>query len=414
MAKQLIISLNKYMNTKDKQLKIEEVLKRGVIKQVLPTEKEFKDKMMRKKLRFYIGADPTSTALHLSHAKNYMILEEFRQLGHEVIVLIGDFTARIGDPSGRDSQRAQLTREDVVKNVDSWLKQIKPLMDFTTKDNPPKVMYNHDWLAKLTMEDVVSLASNVTVQQMLERDMFAKRIKEEKPIYLHEFLYPLMQGYDSVAMEVDVELCGTDQIFNALVGRTLLKKLKNKEKFVVAVNLMENPVTGELMSKSKGTGIFLDFSASDMYGAIMAQPDEMTKVFFINNTRVPLSEIASLEKELSPKDLKMKAAYEVVKVFHGEEDALKSQTDFVARFQKKEIPDDMPEIMVKDEANDLQSIVKQCLPEESMSNIRRLIEQGGVKLEGKEVKKDVHEKIIIDSDEIILKVGKRKWFKIKN
>ncbi|HZJ41853.1 MAG TPA: tyrosine--tRNA ligase [Patescibacteria group bacterium] len=401
------------MNTKDKQLKIEEVLKRGVIKQVLPTEKEFKDKMMRKKLRFYIGADPTSTALHLSHAKNYMILEEFRQLGHEVIVLIGDFTARIGDPSGRDSQRAQLTREDVVKNVDSWLKQIKPLMDFTTKDNPPKVMYNHDWLAKLTMEDVVSLASNVTVQQMLERDMFAKRIKEEKPIYLHEFLYPLMQGYDSVAMEVDVELCGTDQIFNALVGRTLLKKLKNKEKFVVAVNLMENPVTGELMSKSKGTGIFLDFSASDMYGAIMAQPDEMTKVFFINNTRVPLSEIASLEKELSPKDLKMKAAYEVVKVFHGEEGALKSQTDFVARFQKKEIPDEMPEIMVKDEANDLQSIVKQCLPEESMSNIRRLIEQGGVKLEGKEVKKDVHEKIIIDSDGIILKVGKRKWFKMK-
>jgi tyrosyl-tRNA synthetase len=286
-------------------------------------------------------------------------------------------------------------------------------MDFSAKNNPPKVLYNHDWLAKLTMEDVVSLASKVTVQQMLERDMFEKRMKEEKPIYLHEFMYPLMQGYDSVAMDVDVELCGTDQIFNALMGRTLLKKLKNKEKFVVAVNLMENPKTGELMSKSKGTGIFLDFSTSDIYGAIMAQPDEMTKVFLINNTRLPLETITELEKELGPKEYKMRAAFEVVKVFRGEEEAKKAQADFILRFQKKEIPDEMVEVVIKKDTNDLLSIVKQCLPEESMSNIKRLIEQGSVKIQGREVKKDAHEKIIVDSADLVLKVGKRNWFRVK-
>jgi tyrosyl-tRNA synthetase len=401
------------MNLQEKEKKAEEILKRGVIKEILPKEKEFKDRLIKEKLRFYIGADPTSTALHLSHGKNYMILEEFRQLGHEVIVLIGDFTARIGDPSGKESARSQLSREEVVKNVDSWLKQIKSLMDFEAKENPPKVLYNHDWLAKLSMEDVVNLASNVTVQQMLERDMFEKRIKEEKPIYLHEFMYPLMQGYDSVAMDVDVELCGTDQIFNALMGRTLLRKLKNKDKFVVAVNLMENPVTGELMSKSRGTGIFLDYSPSDMYGAIMAQPDEMTKVFLINNTRIPLDEIKSLEKKLSPKDLKMRTAHEVVRIFHGEKKAQEAEADFVARIQKKEIPAKMLEVIIKDETSDLQAIVKECMPEESMSNIRRLIEQGGVKLAGTDVKNDIYEKIEISKTGTPLKVGKRKWFLLK-
>ena len=184
-------------------------------------------------------------------------------------------------------------------------------MDFEAKDNPPEIVYNNDWLSKLTMEDVVNLASNVTVQRMLERDMFQKRMAEEKPIYLHEFMYPLMQGYDSVALDVDVELCGTDQIFNALMGRTLIKKFKNKDKFVVAVNLMENPLTGELMSKSRGTGIFLNFSPEDMYGGIMSQPDEMIKVFLVNNTRFPLDEIEKIISEMNHRDAKMKTAYEI-------------------------------------------------------------------------------------------------------
>ncbi|MDI3496188.1 MAG: tyrosyl-tRNA synthetase [Patescibacteria group bacterium] len=401
------------MTIAEKTKKVDEILHRGVIKQILPTEEEFREKLINSTLRFYIGADPTSTALHLSHAKNYLLLEEFRQLGHEVIVLIGDFTARIGDPTGKETARQQLTRALVEKNVAGWVEQIKPLLDFNAKENPPLIKYNHDWLSQLTMEDVVSLAANVTVQQMLERDMFEKRMRASKPIYLHEFLYPLMQGYDSVALDVDVELCGTDQTFNALMGRTLLKKMKNKEKFVVAVNLMENPETGELMSKSRGTGIFLDFSAANMYGAIMAQPDVMSEVFLVNNTRLPLGEIVRLEKDLSPKDFKMRAAYEVVKILKGEKAAQAAQADFVSKFQKKEIPVKMAEISLGDSKTDLLSILKQCLPTLSNSELRRLVEQGGVKIDGKEAKLDVKEEIDIPVTGLVLKVGKLNWFRLK-
>ncbi len=260
------------------------------------------------------------------------------------------------------------------------------------------------------MEEIINLTSNVTVQQMIERDMFQKRIKEEKPIFLHEFLYPVMQGYDSVAMEVDVEMCGTDQIFNALVGRTLLKKLKNKDKFVVAVNLMENPITGELMSKSRGTGIFLNFSAEEMYGAIMSQPDEMIKVFLINNTRLPLKEIDTLLKNENPRDAKMRTAWEVVKIIKGESEANHAQENFIQKFQKKEAPADLLEISVGGEET-LINILKKCLPKKSGSDLRRLLDQGGIKI-GEEAKKDGQEKISIPAAGLVLKAGKKDWFKI--
>ncbi len=398
---------------KSKQEIIDSLLNRGVIVNILPTREELEKKLNSdEKLKIYIGADPTSGALHLSHAKNYMILEEFRQLGHEVYVLIGDFTARIGDPTEKTSARKQLSREDVNVNVENWLKQIKPLMDFSAKVNPPKVVYNHDWLSKLTMEEVVNLASNFTVQQMLERDMFEKRMGENKPIFLHEFLYPLMQGYDSVALDVDIELCGTDQIFNALAGRTLLKKLKNKDKFVVAVNLMENPATGELMSKSRGTGIFLDFSPEDMYGGIMAQPDEMIKVFLVNNTRMPLAEIDKLLAEDNPRDAKMKTAKIITAIFHGAELATKAEETFVSKIQKKEAPEDIEEISLGFESETLFNILKKALVDMSGGEIRRLIPQNAIRLEG-EVKADEKEIIKLSEEGMILNVGKRIWLKIK-
>ena len=205
--------------------KIDEILNRGTIVKILPTLKEFRDKLLSgQKLRFYIGFDPTAPTLHLSHAKNFMLMEKFRKLGHEVIILFGDFTARIGDPSGEPAARRQLSRAEVLTNARKWKKFAAPLMDFKDKNNPPQVKYNYSWLSKLRMEDLISLAGNFTVQQMMERDMFQKRAKEGKPIHLHEFLYPLMQGYDSVVLDVDVEVCGTDQIFNALIGRYLLKR----------------------------------------------------------------------------------------------------------------------------------------------------------------------------------------------
>jgi len=405
------IKINNNMNTEKEKI-VNQILNRGIIKEVIPSINEFKKKLLSEKLRIYIGPDPTSTALHLSHAKNYMLLEEFRKLGHEVIVLFGDFTARIGDPSDRSNVRARLSSEEIKINIKGWLKQIEPLMDFKAKKNPPKIMYNNDWLSKLSMADIVDLASNVTVQRMLERDMFEKRIKEEKPIFLHEFMYPLMQGYDSVAMEVDIELCGTDQIFNALMGRTLLKKYKNKDKLVVAVNLMENPITGELMSKSRGTGVFLDFNPFDMYGAIMSQPDEMIKIFLINNTRLSLEKIEEIVKMDNPRDAKMITALEIVKIFHGKDKAEEAQNRFIKLVQNKEIIiDDIPEVKIKNNST-LLDVLSECLNGElSNSEIRRLIKQNAVKIDG-EVKNNFQEKINIKEKGNLLKMGKKKWFKI--
>lgn len=325
--------------------KIDEILDRGTIIEILPTKEEFRARLLSgKKMRFYIGFDATAPTLHLSHAKNLILLEKFRKLGHEVIVLFGDFTARIGDPSGESNARKQLSRKEVVANVKKWKKLIRPLMAFGTFNNPPRIKYNHKWLSKLKLEDLIRLSGNFTVQHIISRDMFQKRLKEEKPIHLHEFLYPLMQGYDSVAMDVDVEVCGTDQTFNALAGRTLLKKIKSKSKFVVAVTLMENPKTGELMSKSKGTGVFLDATPFDMYGQIMAQPDEMIRILFVNNTLLEISEIDRIIKENNPKDAKMFLALEITKIFYGPDAAIKAQNNFTKTFKEGGVPEKIDEV----------------------------------------------------------------------
>ncbi|MCX6747424.1 MAG: tyrosine--tRNA ligase [Candidatus Nomurabacteria bacterium] len=230
--------------------KIEDLLTRSVA-EILPTKNGLRDALMSgKKLRIYIGTDATGTSLHLGHATNYMILEKFRALGHEVIFLIGDFTARIGDPTDKgDAARKQLSREDVVENVKTWINQIKPVIDVENQENPVRILYNHDWLSLLTFEDVINLSSNFTVQQMIERDMFQARIDSGKPLYMHELFYPLMQGYDSVAMDVDIEMCGMDQKFNALAGRTLLRKLKDKEKFVFITRRRKSKRSRKLFHK---------------------------------------------------------------------------------------------------------------------------------------------------------------------
>ena len=391
--------------------KIDEILNRGTIAEILPSKEEFRKQLLSgEKMRFYIGFDATAPVLHLGHARNFMFLEELRKLGHEVIVLFGDFTAMIGDPSDKDSVRKQLSREEVAFNVKKWQELIKPLMDFEDKNNPPKIMYNGDWLRKLNLEDLVGLAGNFTVQQMLERDMFQKRLKENKPIYLHEFLYPLMQAYDSVVMNVDVEVCGTDQIFNALAGRTLLKKLKNKDKYVVALMLIGNPKTGEMMSKSKGVGIFLDASFEDMYGQIMAQSDEMTEILFVNNTHLPLDEIKNILEQENPRDAKMRLALEIVKIFYGEDTAQKAERHFIKTVQKKETPDDIDEIKIK--AGEYAPLELLTLLElaSSKNDAKRLIEQGAVKINNK-ILTDWREKIVVKSSDII-KAGKRKFVKI--
>lgn len=389
--------------------RIEEIFNRGVVVDVLPSKEEFIKKLQSgEQLKIYIGADATSNSLHLSHAKNYMFLEELRQLGHKVVILFGDFTAQIGDPTGRNAARPQLSAAEIKKNVKNWLLQIKPLMNFGDKINPPQVAYNSKWLAKLTLNDVIKLASNFTVQQMIERDMFEKRWNENIPIYLHEFLYPLMQGYDSVAMDVDVELCGTDQTFNALAGRLLQKRLKNKDKFVVIVNLMANPKTGALMSKSQGTGVFLSSPPNEMYGAIMAQPDEMIEVLLVNVTRIPLAEKKSV-LDLGPRDAKAKVALEIVKKFYGEKKALAAQEAFVSQFSKGELPADIA-TKILPAGKKLISEVMMAAMAMSKSEARRLMAQGGVKINDQVVKEDGT--IEISEKEILLQVGKRRFAKI--
>lgn len=392
--------------------KIDEILHRSV-KEILPTKEKLKELLMSgKKIRIYIGADATGTALHLGHATNYMILEKFRQLGHEVIILIGDFTSRIGDPTDKTATRVQLTRDQVLENCKTWLTQLKPIIDIDNKDNPVKVVYNNDWLSKMTFEDVIDLSSNFTVQQMLERDMFEKRLNENKPIYVHEFFYPLMQGWDSVHLDIDIEMCGNDQKFNALTGRTLVQRYKNKEKFVFITTLLENPVTKEkMMSKSLGTGVFLDASVNDMFGGMMAQADENIPQLFTDCTNYSIEEIEKIKSQLisgtNPRDIKILLAKEIVKMYHSQEDADKAEQYFINTFTKKEIPDDISEITPS--SYDLITILLESKLVESKGEARRVIDQGGVKVNG-EVVKELD--ITIDKDSVIQK-GKMGFIKVK-
>lgn len=400
----------------DKNL-IEEVLTRSIA-EVLPTKEDFRKVLESgKQIKIYVGADATGSSLHLGHATNYMVLERLRKLGHKVVILIGDFTARIGDPTDKSSARQQLSREEVKENVKTWLDQISPIIDLKDKKNPVEIVYNHDWLSKLNFEDIINIASNFTVQQMLERDMFEKRMEEGKPIYLHEFFYPLMQGYDSVVLDVDVELCGNDQKFNSLAGRTLLRKMKNKEKFLLITTLLENPVTGEkMMSKSLGTGVFLDETPNDMYGKLMSQPDENIPQLFVDCTYVPMNEIEKIKKQLkegkiNPRDIKMNLAREITAIYHGEKEALKAEENFIKTVQNKEIPDEMEEFKFKDKEKDLVDLLLETKLVESKNDARRMIQQNAVKIDG-EIVNDVNLKIEITKKGKILQKGKRGFAKV--
>jgi len=395
---------------KANEQKIEEVLDRGTIVEILPGKEEFLQLLMSgKKLRFYIGFDATSPTLHLSHAKNIILMEKFRKLGHEVIILFGDFTARIGDPTGENSARKQLSKKEVDANVRSWKKLITPLMDFKDKKNPPQIKYNSKWLSKLDFGEILHLASYLTAPRIFERDMFQKRLKEGKTVFLNEFLYPLMQGYDSVAMDVDVEVCGTDQIFNALTGRELLQKIKNKSKFVVAVTLMENPKTGELMSKSKGTGVFLDAPPSQMYGQVMAQADEMIKILFVNNTYLTLDEINEIMVG-NPRDAKARLAFEIVKIFYGDKRAKVAEKEFDKIFRSKELPSDMPVFKTDKSSYFMLDLLCDTKLVNSKNEAKRLVEAGAVDVDGK-TEKDWKKPVQIKNG-IIIKVGSRKFIKI--
>lgn len=387
---------------------IDELLTRSV-KEIVPSKEALKKELMSgRRLKIYIGTDATGTSLHLGHATNYMILERLRRLGHEVIFLIGDFTSRIGDPTDKsDTARKQLTREEVMRNTQTWIKQVEPIINVRSNDNPVRVRYNHDWLSKLTFEDVVNIASHFTVQHMLERDMFEKRLGENKPLYLHELFYPLMQGYDSVAMDVDVEMCGNDQKFNALAGRTLLRRMKDKEKFVFITTLLENPKTGEkMMSKSQGTGVFLDSTAQDMYGGIMAQPDENMQQLFIDCTWLSLREVHTILAE-QPIDAKKRLAFEITTIYHGKVAAEKAQENFKNAFSKGGVPDDVSEVIVRNEG--LMEALVRAQVVSSKTDYRRLISDGAVRVVSTDEKLSEHS---LPPYGEVVRIGKHRFVKI--
>ena len=395
-----------------KEKRIDEILNRGVIKQILPSAEAFKQALLTKTLTFYIGADPTGDSLHLSHAKNFMLLEEFRQLGHKVNVLFGDFTACIGDPSDRDSARTLLTRDRARENASSWVSQISRIINFDDPINPAHVRYNIEWTDQLTPTQLIELFTHTTVQQLIERDMFQKRLTNDKAIFLNEFVYPMFQGYDSVAMDVDVELCGTDQIFNALMGRDLIRQYKQKEKFVVAVNLMENPKTGALMSKTNGTGVFLNSSPKNMFGQIMQQPDEMIEVILVNNTRIPLEEIKALDINNKPMEAKLFTAYEVTKIFHGEEHAKEAKDAFTSTFQKRTFPADAPIIKISENHIELLDLLVACPTGLSKGQLRRLIAQSAVSINKERYREPTSVIELTPETSLEVQVGKRGFYKV--
>jgi tyrosyl-tRNA synthetase len=393
---------------------IEEILSRSLIN-ILPTKEIFKNLLLSgKKLRIYTGADATGSKLHLGHSTNFMILEKFRQLGHEVIILFGDFTAKIGDPTDKGVARKPLTDKEVKENLKTWKKQISKIVKIGNFNNGAKIVRNSRWLSKMDFSDVIKLASNFTVQQMIERDMFQKRIEEKKPIYLHEFLYPLMQGYDSVVLDVDVEIGGNDQTFNMLAGRTLQKIIRNKEKIVMPTTLLINPKTGKkLMNKSEGNVIGLDDEAGDMFGKIMSLPDEAIIPVFTDCTYISLDEIEKIKQEIlsgaNPRDLKVRLAKEIVTIYHSKEKADQAEEDFVKTFKDGGLPEKVDEVIATNSEALVDISVRAGLVK-SKGEFRRLVLEKAVSNQetGDKINDPLY-KVITTS---IFKIGKRRFLKV--
>ena len=389
--------------------RIQELLTRGV-ENIYPKREFLESKLkLGERLTLYTGYDPTASTLHIGHGITMLKLREFQELGHKVIMLIGDFTGMIGDPSDKGSARQKLTREQVLENCKMYQKQASTVLDFEG-ENPVEVRYNSEWFLKMNFADVLDLTSHFTVQRMLERDMFEKRIKEEKPIYVHEFLYPVMQGYDSVVMDVDGEIGGNDQTFNMLAGRTLMKDMKNKEKFVIAGKLLVDN-NGKKMGKTEGNMIALNDAPEDVFGKVMSWTDSMIISGFEICTRIPMKDIEKIKKDLdggvNPRDAKLKLAFEITKTFLGEEAAKQGQTHFEKVIQSKDKPDEITELKPQS-YNIIEVLVESGLCS-GKSDARRAIEQGGVKVNDKKVSDFDFE---TKSEDVIQK-GKRFFVKVK-
>lgn len=376
-----------------------ELLTRAV-ETVLPKQLAEEKLASGKPLRIYLGIDPTGTKLHLGHSVPLRKLQAFANAGHKVFFLIGSFTAIIGDPTGRDKQREPLSLEQVKNNFLTYKEQASKILDFSKIE----VVYNHEWLEKLSFADITNLASNFTVQQMEERDMFAKRIQEGKPLGLHEFFYPLMQGYDSVMLDVDCEIGGNDQLFNMLAGRTLQKALGKREKCILAGKLIAG-LDGRKMSKTYDNCVYLEDAPNDMFGKMMSLGDDLMQSYFECCTDVDLKESAALIKA-DPRAAKAHLAREIVTLYHSAEAAIQAEEAFNHMFQKGGLPEEMPEVQAKKNETLIDLLVR-TKTVSSRSDAKRLIEQKGIAL---------NDEIVTTIDQAaaqgVVRVGKRKFVRI--
>ena len=377
---------------------IDEVLEKNVA-QILPDKEALKRLMDSKKIRVYLGVDPTGTKLHLGHTIPMRKLQEFADLGHEAILVFGTGTVLVGDPSQRTQTRKKITKEEIEGNIKTWKQQAEKIIDF----DKVQIKQNGDWLLKLTVPAIINIASNISSVQLFKRDMFQKRIKRGDTVWTHEALYPLFQGYDSVAMDVDLEIGGTDQTFNMLIGRELQKKMANREKYVLTTPLISG-VDGQPMSKSTNNCIWLDDKPGDMFGKIMSMADTQIEEYWQMLTDLPKEEL----KKLKAIDAKKKLAAEIVKIFHSEAEAKNAREEFERVFQKHQKPQDTKEVKVaKSKWKIVDFLVENNLAA-SKSAAKRLIEQDAIEIDEKIVKEN---KVEFKGGEVI-RVGKKTFARI--
>ncbi|GAK39768.1 tyrosine--tRNA ligase [Paenibacillus urinalis] len=397
-----------------------DVISRGV-SEIVP-EEDLKQKIMKSvvsgvPLQVKLGMDPSAPDLHIGHTVVMHKLRQFQDLGHEVQLIIGDFTGRIGDPTGKSETRKQLSEEDVIRNAETYKKQLFKILD----PNKTKVYNNSDWLAPMNFSEVVNLAAKVTVARMMERDDFTKRFQSGQPISIHEFFYPLMQGTDSVVLKSDIELGGTDQKFNLLMGRTLQKENGDEAQATIMLPLLEGLDGVQKMSKSLGNYIGIDEEPNEIYGKSMSVPDELMMKYYTLATDLSAEDLKALEQGIEdgsvhPRDAKMKLAYTFVRMYHGEEAAEAAQQHFVTVFQQRALPDDIAEVVIPAESLEngnirLISLLTTLGFAASNGEAKRSIQQGAVKINEEKWGDPNSEYTPQDGD--IVQVGKRKFAKIK-
>ena len=397
--------------TIDEQL---EFLKKGTVD--LIREEDLRKKLERaektgKPLRVKLGLDPTAPDIHVGHTVVIRKLKAFQDLGHTVIFLIGDFTGMIGDPSGKNVTRPPLSREEISVNAETYKRQMFKLLD----PEKTELRFNGEWMDKFGAADFIKLCAKTTVKQILERDDFTKRLNEEKPISLHELLYPLVQGYDSVALNADIELGGTDQKFNLLMGRNLQREYEQEPQVIITTPLLEGLDGVQKMSKSLGNYIGIDEAPNEMFGKVMSISDELMWKYYELLTDLSPTAISNLRSEISngknPRDTKVDLAKLIIADFHSKEAASAAEEEFVKRFVQKEVPDEIEEKAVPAGTYALAQLLADTGLAASKGEARRLIEQGGVKINGEKTTA-ANAEIVIEGEGVLVQVGKRKFLKV--